>query len=102
MDTLLLFIFLRWIRICNRFYWVTYSFWGLYIQSWVGLMDAPVDAVYRSSVIRHVYSKMTAVWLVKRRQVVFKLSQVHSNAVHSIYSGRFYDDFVIIIILFTF
>ena len=70
-------------------------------------MDAPVDAVYRSSVIRHVYSKITAVWLVKRRQVVFKSSHkckivtivADKNVVHSIYSGRFYDDFVIIIIL---
>ena len=70
----------------------------------------PVDAVYRSSVIRHVYSKITAVWLVKRRQVVFKSSHkcthvykivtivADKNAVHLIYSGRFYDDSVIIIV----
>ena len=39
----------------------------------------PVDAVFCSSVIRHVYSKIRAVWLVKRRQVVFKSSHKYTH-----------------------
>ena len=88
--------------------WIRYFCLFFYAES-----ESAIDAVYRSSVIRHahVYSKITAVWLVKRRQVVFKSSHkcthvykivtivADKNAVHSIYSGRFYDDFVIIIIL---
>ena len=46
--------------------------------------------MYRSSVIRHVSSKITAVWLVKdvkRRQVVFNVYKIVRGRRH-IYNGK--------------